>query len=152
MHLGLERSTIDFDRPVDWPTLQTLEAEAMEVVRENITVETVFDLTDVRSRFDLQDMDGDEIRVVKIGAYDASACCGVHVLRTGDIGIIRILDLEKKKQGTRMSFCAGGKALAFFGLVLCFWASEAMDCHPVATIVYHRSDVRILPLAQLLHR
>jgi len=112
VHLGLERSTIDFDKPVDWQTLQALEIEAMEVVCENIAVETVFDLTDVRSRFDLQDMEGDEIRVVKIGPYDASACCGVHVLRTGDIGIIRILDQEKKKQGTRVSFCAGAKALA----------------------------------------
>jgi alanyl-tRNA synthetase len=113
VHLGLERSTIDFDRPVDWQTLQTLEMEAMEVVWENIAVETQFDMTDVRSRLDLQKLAGEDIRVVKIGTYDASACCGVHVCRTGDIGIIRILDLEKKRQGTRVSFCAGSKALAF---------------------------------------
>jgi alanyl-tRNA synthetase len=113
VHLGLERSTIDLDRPVDWQTLQTLELEAMEVVCENIAVETLFDLTDVRSRFDRQELEGEDIRVAKIGAYDASACCGVHVCRTGDIGIIRILDLEKKRQGTRVSFCAGTKATAF---------------------------------------
>lgn len=113
VHLGLERSTIDFDRPVDWPTLQVLETEALEVVRENIPVETVFDLKNVRSRFDLQALEGQDIRVVRIGDYDASACCGVHVRRTGDVGVLRILDLEKKRQGTRVSFCAGAKALAF---------------------------------------
>jgi len=113
VHLGLERSAIDFDRPVDWQSLQSLEMAAMEVVCENIAVETLFDLTDLRSRFDLQDLAGEDIRVVRIGDYDASACCGVHVVRTGDIGSIRILDLEKKRQGTRVSFCAGAKALAF---------------------------------------
>lgn len=113
VHLGLERSTVDFDRSVDWPVLQTLEREALGVVCENITVQTTFDLTDVRSRFDLVDLQGQDIRVVKIGDYDASACCGVHVGRTGDIGTIRILDLEKHKKGTRVSFCAGAKALAF---------------------------------------
>jgi len=50
---------------------------------------------------------------VRIGEYDASACCGAHVARTGDIGIIRIVDLESKKEGTRVSFIAGLAALAF---------------------------------------
>jgi alanyl-tRNA synthetase len=113
VHLGLERSTIDFDKALDWPALQALETEAMGVVCENIQVQTLFDPADVRSRFDLQALEGQDIRVVKIGSYDASACCGVHVVRTGDIGIIRILDIEKKRQGTRVSFCAGPKALAF---------------------------------------
>jgi alanyl-tRNA synthetase len=85
----------------------------MEVVAENIPVETVFNDTDVRTRFDLKEFESDMIRVVKIGDYDASACCGTHVRRTGDIGIIRILDLESKKNGTRISFAAGPSALEF---------------------------------------
>ena len=32
-------STVDFDRSVDWPVLQTLEREALGVVCENITVQ-----------------------------------------------------------------------------------------------------------------
>jgi alanyl-tRNA synthetase len=49
--------------------------------------------------------------VVRIGDYDRSACCGAHVPSTGRIGVIRIFDLETKKQGTRASFLAGAKAL-----------------------------------------
>lgn len=113
VHIGLDRCTVDFDQKVDWETAGAIEQGTMEVVTENVPVETVFNDTDVRSRFDLTEVDSDTIRVVKIGKYDASACCGTHVRRTGDIGIVRILDLENKKEGTRISFVAGRKALEF---------------------------------------
>jgi alanyl-tRNA synthetase len=113
VHIGLDTSTIDFTKKTDWQTLQAIERRAMEAVAENIAVETVFDDTDVRSRFDLSQIESDTIRVVKIGEYDASACCGAHVLRTGDIGIIRFIDLESKRDGTRLHFAAGVKALDF---------------------------------------
>jgi alanyl-tRNA synthetase len=82
-------------------------------VAENIEVETVFGGSDVRSRFDLSQIESDKIRVVRIGDYDASACCGAHVSRTGDIGIIRFIDIESKRDGTRVHFAAGAKALEF---------------------------------------
>ena len=113
VHIGLERSTVDFQTKIDWPRAQELERRAMDVVLENLEIETVFDEASARSRFDLTAIDSDVLRVVKIGPYDASACCGAHVQRTGDIGIIRIVDLETKKQGTRLSIVAGARALAF---------------------------------------
>ena len=111
VHIGLESCTVDFDKKIDWETAQAIERHSMEVVVENIPIETVFNDTDVRTRFDLKEIESDMIRVVKIGDYDASVCCGTHVRRTGDIGIIRILDLESKKNGTRVSFAAGQTAL-----------------------------------------
>ncbi|MCP4451155.1 MAG: alanyl-tRNA editing protein, partial [Planctomycetes bacterium] len=113
VHIGIERSTVDFDTKIDWPCAQALERNAMDVVMENLAIETLFNDTAVRSRFDLKDITSDLIRVVKIGPYDASVCCGAHVQRTGDIGIIRVVDVETKKQGTRLSFIAGPRALAF---------------------------------------
>lgn len=111
VHIGLESCTVDFDKKIEWETAQAIEQHSMEVVIENIPVETAFNDTDVRTRFDIREIESDMIRVVKIGDYDASACCGTHVLRTGDIGIIRITDIESKKNGTRVSFSAGQTAL-----------------------------------------
>ena len=113
VHIGPESCTVDFDKKIDFETVQAIERDSMQVVTENIPVETVFNDTNVRSRFDLNEIESDMIRVVKIGDYDASACCGTHVRRTGDIGIIRIIDIESKKNGTRVSFTAGLKALEF---------------------------------------
>ncbi len=113
VHIGLESCTVDVDKKIDWETAQAIERHSMEAVTENIPVETVFNDSDARTRFDLKEIESDMIRVVKIGSYDASACCGTHVRRTGDIGIIRILDIESKKNGSRVSFAAGPTALEF---------------------------------------
>ena len=113
VHIGADTCTVDFDKKTDWQTAQAIERDSMQAVTENITVETVFGDSDARSRFDLAAIDSNMIRVVIIGEYDASACCGTHVRKTGDIGIIRILDIESKKDGTRVAFVAGRNALEF---------------------------------------
>lgn len=51
------------------------------------------------------------IRIVRIGDIDKSACCGAHVKTTGRIGLVWIFDLDNRKEGTRLSFLAGQKAL-----------------------------------------
>jgi len=113
VHIGSERSTVDFDKKVDWEVAEGLERRAMEVVTSDIPVETVFNDKDVRIRGDFEETESDVIRVVKIGDCDKSACCGAHLQTTGQIGVIRILSIENKKQGTRMVFLAGSKALEY---------------------------------------
>jgi alanyl-tRNA synthetase len=77
----------------------------------NIPVETTFNDPEAQARSRFGQIDADVIRVVKIGDFDQSACCGAHVASTGRIGVIRIFDLESKKEGTRASFLAGARAL-----------------------------------------
>ena len=113
VHIGLERCTVDFDKKIDWEAATDLEWRSIDVVTLDIPVETVFDDTDVRIRSDSKEVDADVIRVVKIGDYDKSACCGAHLPTTGRIGVIRILGLESKKEGTRVTFLAGRKALEY---------------------------------------
>jgi len=111
VHIGLEGCTVDFDKKIDWDVAEDLERRAMAIVMEDVPVETVFGGGDepVRSRFG--EIEADVVRVVKIGDCDKSPCCGAHVRTTGRIGIIRIFNLENKKEGTRVSFLAGQKAL-----------------------------------------
>jgi alanyl-tRNA synthetase len=113
VHIGFERCTVDFDKKIDWETIKKIEQESMEVITLNIPVETVFNDTDVRIRSNSKEIESDIIRVVKIGNYDKSACCGAHLKSTGQIGIVRLFDIENKKQGVRISFLAGTKALEY---------------------------------------
>ncbi len=113
VHIGLERSTVDFDKTLDWNTATAIERQSMDVVTLNIPIETVFNAADVRMRGDSRGINSDIIRVVQIGDYDKSACCGAHLRTTGHIGMIRILGLENKKEGTRVTFIAGRKALEY---------------------------------------
>ncbi len=52
-----------------------------------------------------------DARVVEIENFDAVACCGTHVKRTGELGIIKVLKHEKVKGSVRVHFVAGRRAL-----------------------------------------
>jgi alanyl-tRNA synthetase len=111
VHIGLESCTVDFDKKVEWDVAEQIERRALDVVMLNIPVETTFNDQDAQARSRFGQTEADVVRVVRIGDFDKSACCGAHVPSTGRIGVIRIFDLETKKQGTRASFLAGAKAL-----------------------------------------
>lgn len=113
VHIGLDNCTVDFDQRIDWDTVTEIERWAMDVVILDLAVETAFNEPDVRVRGDFKEIESDMIRVVKIGDVDKSACCGAHLKSTGQIGLIRILGLENKKEGTRATFFAGRKALEY---------------------------------------
>jgi len=111
VHIGLESCTVDFDKKVEWDVAAQIERRATDEVTLDIPVETTFNDQDAQARSRFGQIEADVVRVVRIGDFDKSACCGAHVLSTGQIGVIRIFDLEAKKQGTRASFLAGAKAL-----------------------------------------
>lgn len=53
----------------------------------------------------------ENIRIVEIEGIDLIACCGTHVLSTGEIGLIKIIKTENYKGMTRIYFKCGRKAL-----------------------------------------
>jgi len=111
VHIGLEGCTVDFHEKLEWDVAQDLERRAIDVVVQNLPVETTFDTQGVQTRSRTGRIESDVIRIVKIDDFDISACCGAHVRTTGAIGVIRVFDLETRKAGTRVSFLAGRKAL-----------------------------------------
>jgi alanyl-tRNA synthetase len=53
------------------------------------------------------------IRVVQIGDYDYSACGGTHLRFSGEVGMVKILKLERIKSGaTRVYFICGSRCLS----------------------------------------
>ena len=58
-----------------------------------------------------KELDGD-VRLVTIDGVDCCACCAPHVSRTGEIGIIKLLDFIRYKGGVRIHLLCGQAALA----------------------------------------
>jgi len=111
VHIGPDGCTVDFQKKIGWETAMDLERQALEIITQDLPVETTLGAPDAQVRSRLGPIEADVIRVVKIGACDTSACCGAHVRTTGQIGFVRIFDLESRRNGTRVSFLAGKKAL-----------------------------------------
>jgi alanyl-tRNA synthetase len=55
--------------------------------------------------------DRDELRIVSVADFDVSACGGTHVSATGQIGSILLRKSERVRQGTRVEFVCGDRAV-----------------------------------------
>lgn len=55
-----------------------------------------------------------QIRVVEIDGFDYSACGGTHCTRTGMIGLVKILKLERRGDKLRVYCVAGVRAFEYF--------------------------------------
>jgi alanyl-tRNA synthetase len=112
-HLGAEYVSIDLDAGsvADGAVGRAFDL-ANEVVTADVAVRAWFpgasELAAIRLR-KTPEIDGG-LRVVTIGDFDASACGGTHVARTGEIGLIHHLKTERLKRGTRVSFLCGDRA------------------------------------------
>ena len=53
-----------------------------------------------------------ELRVIEIEGFDMSPCGGTHARRTGEVGLIAARHWERAKGLVRVTFVAGGRALA----------------------------------------
>lgn len=51
------------------------------------------------------------MRIVRIEDVDTCACCGTHVHRTGSVGQIKVIGVQKYKSGVRVSILCGRRAL-----------------------------------------
>lgn len=120
-HLGREDSTIDLDLPgLTWDAAHTVERDVNAVICENRPVEVFFvDEADVDAlHLRRPPKVGGTIRIVRIADYDTVACGGTHVPRTGAVGILKIVRIERYKGGTRVAFKCGGRALADYQAAL----------------------------------
>lgn len=118
-HLGADSLTIDLDTSQLAPAqIEAVEDLANEVVTHNRPViarlvsEKEFAALNVRMRKMPDRLVTDGLRVVEIAGFDATACGGTHVERTGAIGMIKIVKAERiNAQEARIEFCCGKRAL-----------------------------------------
>jgi len=134
-HLSTESVTIDLDvNALTDKQIEAAEKLANDVIQADKTVTaTIREMNDqegVRMRKLPKHLVTDGLRVVEIEGFDTTACGGTHVARTGEIGLLKIIKLEKRGDKTRLEFRCGGRAIADYSdkhRVISLLASE-MNC------------------------
>ena len=112
-HLGDDGCTIDLDGELTRAQLDKIEDRANAVVWENRPVTVRFPspdelrALDYRSKLDLTE----NVRIVTVEGVDVCACCAPHVSRTGEIGLIKLLDFMRHRGGVRIWLKSGADAL-----------------------------------------
>lgn len=112
-HLGEELVTMDFNGVLTEEQLRQVELEANGAVAANVEILTSYPSKDELAELDYRskkELEG-QVRIITIPGYDVCACCAPHVSRTGEIGMIKLVDAIKYKGGIRVSMVCGFRAL-----------------------------------------
>jgi alanyl-tRNA synthetase len=114
-HMGEEACSIDLETPAIQPAqVEEVELLANQIVQENRPVEIRFVTQQTAQDLGLRKpprTDKDELRLIDIQNFDLSACGGTHVANTGQIGGILLRKVEKVRQGSRVEFVCGQRAV-----------------------------------------
>ena len=120
-HLGAEVVTIDLDRPLDEKQFAALEETAnwhLWQVNQpvNITYPSSEELTNIHYR-SKKKLTG-QVRIVEFPGADCCACCGTHVTYPAQVGLIKLLSMQKFREGVRIELVCGGRALRYLSRAL----------------------------------
>jgi alanyl-tRNA synthetase len=114
-HMGEDYCSIDLDAPsLISEQVEQAELLANQIVQENRPVEIKFVSQEEVQGLGLRKVpraDKEELRLIDIQEFDLSACGGTHVRGTGQIGCILLRKTEKVRQGFRVEFVCGQRAV-----------------------------------------
>ena len=114
-HMGWDSITIDFDGIIPPEDLPELERLANGAIYQNIPLKiwtpSPEELPGVfyRTKRELPW----PVRIVNVPGYDSCACCGLHVERTGEIGLIKLFSCVRFRSGSRIEMLCGQRCFDF---------------------------------------
>ena len=115
-HMGVDSCSIDLDtKSLTSTQVEAAESLANEVIAENRPIGIRFVTQEEAKGLGLRKMpplERDKLRLIDIRDFDLTACGGTHVAATGQIGCILLRKTEKVRQGWRVEFVCGKRAVA----------------------------------------
>ena len=118
-HMGADLITIDFDRVVSMEELAVVEAQVNAAIWANLETQIHYYDSEAACPIDYRSKKAIEglLRLVEFPGVDICACCGTHVARTGEIGIVKLLSVVKFHQGVRIELVCGKRAYDYLAAV-----------------------------------
>lgn len=111
-HMSEKTMTLDPSGMLTPDDIKEVERRANMAVYENRDITVSYPAPDklkeidYRSKLDLEE----GVRLVTIDGYDTCACCAPHVKKTGEIGLVKIIDFIQYKGGMRLTMVCGMNA------------------------------------------
>ena len=111
-HMSEKTMTLDPSGMLTAEDIKEVEKRANMAVYENRDITVSYPAPeklkeiDYRSKLDLEE----GVRLVTIDGYDTCACCAPHVKKTGEIGLVKIVDFIQYKGGMRLTMVCGMNA------------------------------------------
>ena len=116
-HIEKKKSKCDyhFDRPLTDKEIDTIQSTVNRVIESDLPVREEFlSREETQAQYTLERLPeetGNQIRIIRVGDYDACPCIGPHVKSTGEIGGFRILSTSFEDGVLRIRFKCNSLAL-----------------------------------------
>ena len=118
-HLGAEAVTIDLNLPLTSEQLRELEEDVNRYIWEDHPIEITYpsheELASIPYR-SKKELTG-QVRIVTFPGADCCACCGTHVRRAGEVGLIKVLSCQKFREGVRLEILCGQRAYRYLSRI-----------------------------------
>lgn len=118
-HMGRDFMTLDFSGELSPKDIARVELESNRAVWRDAPVRTLLPRPEELGKYDYRskkELSG-QVRLVEIEGVDLCACCAPHVARTGEIGVIKVIDSMRHRGGTRLTVLAGEAAYRDYAAV-----------------------------------
>ena len=114
-HLGKDIVTIDFNHDISPDDLPAIEAQANAFIWSDTPIDIRFLEGDAlrQAEYRSKKFIPGLVRLVAFPGADCCACCGTHVLRAGQVGLVKLLSCQKFREGVRMELLCGKRAFDY---------------------------------------
>ena len=135
-HLGEESVIIDYDTEIPWEGMLEIERRANAYIWEDRPAEISFPTPQELAALPYRSKKALEgaVRIVSFPGADTCACCGTHVARSGQVGLVKFLSCQRLRGGVRLELLCGGRAMRY--LAGCWEqsvaAGQALSVKPLA--------------------
>ena len=114
-HLGKDIVTIDFNHDISPEDLPSIESLANAFIWSDTPINIRFLEGDAlrQAEYRSKKFIPGLVRLVAFPGADCCACCGTHVLRAGQVGLVKLLSCQKFREGVRMELLCGKRAFDY---------------------------------------
>ncbi len=114
-HMGSDVITIDLSVLINEEQLRELEREANTYIWADHPISITFPSPEELEELEYRSKKAlsGRVRIVSFPGADTCACCGTHVLTSGQVGMVKLLSVQKFREGVRIELVCGGRALAY---------------------------------------
>ena len=105
------RINIGFEGELTWDKIKKVERETNELIWSSDPINISWH-EEVPEDIRKKPPEVDKIRVVRVGDYDATPCGGLHVNKTSEIGLVKVIGFKRSSPSEwKIKFLAGERAL-----------------------------------------
>ena len=118
-HMGSDTITIDLNGPLDEVQLAEIERKTNQKIWEDTQIKIIYPTAEELEKIDYRskkELTG-QVRIVEFPGVDICACCGTHVTHTGEIGMVKLLSVEKFREDVRIEMICGKRVLDYLNMV-----------------------------------